>query len=105
MVWNVFQQTHLRIILDEATPNIDLADRISSSLNFCSNLKQNLDSTSLHSLKKLSDFSFKLIYFFFLASWFNLWTGMERPKYYKEAWYFQPSQNHKALEIQLEKTP
>lgn len=30
---------------------------------------------------------------------------MERPKYYKEAWYFQPSQNHKALEIQLEKNP
>lgn len=30
---------------------------------------------------------------------------MERPKYYKEAWYFQLSQNHKALEIQLEKNP
>lgn len=27
---------------------------------------------------------------------------MERPKYYKEAWYFQLSQNHKALETQLE---
>lgn len=66
MIWNVFQQTHLRIILGEAKPNTDLADRISSSLNFCSNLKQNLDSTPLHSLKKLSDFSFKRIYFFFL---------------------------------------
>lgn len=72
MIWSVFQQAHLRIILGKAAANKDLADRISSSLNFCSKLKQNLDSTSLCSLKKLGDFSFKQIYFI-LASWSNLW--------------------------------
>ena len=44
IIWNILQQTHLGIILGEPIANIDFADKISSSLNFCSNLKQDLDS-------------------------------------------------------------